>query len=68
MTTDVQAIVASPEYSINYDVAVVSVTLYSTATEKRIWSGQSQTVVTGEVLKHARPFVKVDLQKYLRTA
>jgi len=68
LTQDVQAIVASPEYPIDYEVAIVSVNLYDMATEKRMWSCRTQTVVTAGVPKVIRPFIKVILKSLYQRA
>jgi len=62
LTQDVQEIGASPEYGMNYEVAVVSSNLYDTATEKRVWSGVSQTIVTGDTADRIRAYVKLILK------
>ena len=62
-----QAVVASPEYPIPYDVAVLTTNLYDVATEKKIWSGVSQTLVTDDVPKKIRPFVKTILKTIYET-
>jgi hypothetical protein len=62
LTQYVQAVVASPEYPIDFEVAVVSTNLYDAATEKLVWSSISQTLITGDAPRHARPFVKIILK------
>jgi hypothetical protein len=61
MTNYFEAVVASPEYPIPYEVAVLTTNVYDVATEKKIWSGISQTLVTGDVPKRIRPFVETIL-------
>jgi hypothetical protein len=62
MTQYFQAVVASPEYPIDYQVAVLTTNLYDAATEMKIWSGVSQTLVTGDVSRKIGPFTKTILK------
>jgi hypothetical protein len=57
-----QAVVASPQYDIPYEVAVLATNVYDVATEKKLWSGVSQTLLAGDVPKRVGPFVKVILK------
>ncbi len=68
LTKDVQAVVASPEYGTPFEVVVVGTNLYDVVTEKRLWSGVTNTLVTGDVPKRARTFVKVILKNIYRPA
>lgn len=61
LTQDVKAVVASPEYGMDYEVALVSANLYDAATEKRIWSGITQSLVTGGAPSRVRSYVKLIL-------
>ena len=58
LTPYVHAVVASPGEPIDFAVAVVSTKLFDVATEKPVWSAMSQTLVTGDAIRRARPFVK----------
>jgi len=63
MSEYVQSVlVASPEDNINYQVAVLNTALFAVPSEKRLWSGVTQTLLTGDVTKAIRPFVKVILK------
>jgi hypothetical protein len=62
LTQDVKAIVASPEYGTDFEVAVVRSNLYDVATEKRVWSGISQTLLTEDVTKRVSRYVKLILK------
>lgn len=56
------AVVATPENEIPYEVAVLTTNLYDVATEKKMWSGVSHTLVTGDVPQRIRPFTKIILK------
>jgi hypothetical protein len=62
LTQDVNALVASPEYGMDYEVARVSANLYDAFTEKRVWSGITQTLVTGGAPRRVRSYVKLILK------
>lgn len=66
LTNYIHAVVASPEYGaesgIVYQVAVLSTNIYNVATEQKVWSGTTQTLVTGDIPKLVRPFIKVILK------
>ncbi len=68
LTKDVQAVVASPEYGTDFEVVVVGSNLYEVATEKRLWSGITDTLLTGDVPKRARTFAKVILKNIYQPA
>jgi hypothetical protein len=57
---------AAPVYATSYDLATVETTLYDATSEKRLWTGTSETTVVGEVSKHIRPFVKTILKSLYR--
>ena len=60
----VHAVVASPQYDIDYRVAYVRTNLYDVATEKRIWSCTTQTLVTdNNGVELIRPFTKKMLKQ-----
>jgi hypothetical protein len=67
MTDYFQAVVASPEYPIDYEVAVLTTNVYDVATEKQVWSGVSQTLITGDVPQKIGPFVKTILKNLYKT-
>jgi len=62
LTQDLKVVVASPQYDINYALAIVSTNIYDVPTEQRIWAGITETVVTGDVVNLVRPFSKVILK------
>ena len=67
MSGYLNAVVASPQYPIDYSVAVLSSNLYDVATEKKIWSGVSQTLVAGDIPDRIGPFTKVILKTLYQT-
>jgi hypothetical protein len=67
MTDYFQAVVASPEYPIDYEVAVLTTNVYDVATEKKVWSGVSQTLITGDVPQKIGPFTKTILKNLYKT-
>jgi hypothetical protein len=62
MTNYFTAVVASPQYDIPYEVAFVRTNIYAVSTEKRLWSGMTQTLLTGDIHKEIAPFIKVILK------
>jgi hypothetical protein len=66
LTDYMHAVVASPEYGkesgIQYEVAVLSTHIYDVATEQPVWSGTTQTLLTGNIPKLVGPFIKVILK------
>ena len=68
LTQEVKAVVASPEYGMDYEVALVSSNLYDVATEKRVWSGITQTLVTGGAPSRIRAYVKLILKNLYEPA
>jgi hypothetical protein len=67
MTDYFQAVVASPEYPISYEVAILTTNIYDVSTEKKMWSGVSQTLITDDVPKKIGPFVKIILKNLYQT-
>jgi hypothetical protein len=68
MTHYVDAVVASPQYGTDFEVAVVGTNLYDVATEKLLWSGVTDTLLTGEPDKRAHQFVELILKELYRPA
>jgi hypothetical protein len=63
LSDELPAIVASPEYGLDYQVAVVISNLYDVATEKPVWTGTSRTLVTGDAAQFSRPYAKILVNK-----
>ena len=62
LNTVLQILLAPPAYATPYDLAAVETNLYDVASEKRVWSGISETTMIGKVSKLIRPFIKVILK------
>ena len=62
LTQYMGAVVASPEYGMDFEVAIVSANLYDVPTEMRLWSGTTQTLLTDDVPKRVRAFTQVILK------
>ena len=58
LSKDYPVLVASPSYAPTYEQAVVITNVYNVATEKRIWSGTSQTLVIDSFPRLVRTYVK----------
>jgi hypothetical protein len=61
-TDDLGWTVASPDYPQDFEVAALKTTLYDVASERIMWSAVSQTLITSDVPKRIRPYVKVILK------
>jgi hypothetical protein len=61
--TALQVLLAPPVYVSDYDLATIGTDLYSVASEKRVWSGMTQTAVMGKIPKLIPPFVKLILKR-----
>ena len=63
LSVDLNAIVASPEYGMSFDVAVLKTNLYDAASEKLMWSAVSQTLISKDVPKLVKPFTQTILTR-----
>jgi hypothetical protein len=54
----VDAIVAAPNEPVDFEEAIVSTKLFDVVTEMPVWSATSETLLTGDAIRRARPFVK----------
>jgi len=56
------AVVASPQYAQNYQLAAVTANLYQVSTEKKVWSATTQTLVEQDLPKQIGEYVSVVLK------
>jgi hypothetical protein len=61
MTQYFDAVVASPDAPIDYEVAEASIRVFEVSTERLLWSCHTQTLVTGDIPKHIQSFVETVL-------
>lgn len=66
-TTFYNPLVASPEYSDSYRMAAVTTRVYDMASEKVVWTGTSQTLITEDATKLVKPFVATVLDSLYKT-